>query len=538
MPLRPSLAPGVTVNPPISADSTWVVRRADGSYLRVGADLGRLLMSLDGRQDADEIAHSQGEPWDVELVSSTLQELWDAELLDRGQGTPRSPTGRVRFLPPMSVQITLARPERPLARLKPLIDVLAGRGSLAIVAATIAGGFAALLFQLPAVITALSRPQSLGTLAIVMVSTLAATWLHEMGHAATLSHYGGKPSRMGIMLFYLNPVFFCDVSDGWRLPYGIQRARVALAGVVVQGTIAALAALAAAAEGVLNGDTAIRDALLLFSVLTLGAGAANFIPFVKFDGYIALMSYLDVPHLRARSMVDGRRAVSRTLYGGRYDRELPGRGWIPAFGVACIVFPIVLIGFGLGLWAGLLQGLGRVGAVLGVLVLVLIAQRFLLGSKRLLGEARKAGARPWRIVAVSTGLVALTVTALSVVPVPYTVSGGFIREAGSTWLVVPTIADVAAISNGQKVELLRRGVARREHLGQAVVSDSKTSPATVSMSVLFPITQPDIPVNVLRLPLSAVSGDLGSGTGMAIVTTKSVPIAAWLMRTYVEPLAR
>lgn len=27
-----------------------------------------------------------------------------------------------------------------------------------------------------------------------------------------------RPSRMGVMLFYLLPAFFCDVSDGWRLP--------------------------------------------------------------------------------------------------------------------------------------------------------------------------------------------------------------------------------------------------------------------------------------------------------------------------------
>lgn len=88
-----------------------------------------------------------------------------------------------------------------------------------------------------------------------------------------------------------------------------------------------------------NGPSPLHDGMLIFGVSTYLTGVLNFVPLVKLDGYLALMSHLDIPHLRDRSMTDARRFLARILFGGRYSRELPQLTWAVPFGFACMLFP-------------------------------------------------------------------------------------------------------------------------------------------------------------------------------------------------------
>ena len=146
-------------------------------------------------------------------------------------------------------------------------------------------------------------------LVLLAASLSLTTVVHELAHAWTLKHYGGRPGRMGVMLFYLAPAFFCDVSDAWRLPHRRQRVKVALAGIVVQLGLGGLAGLAA-----LRVTEPDRHAfLVLYAVGNLAAGLLNALPFVKLDGYIALMSHLDHPNLRIHAIDTVRASLVRFL---------------------------------------------------------------------------------------------------------------------------------------------------------------------------------------------------------------------------------
>lgn len=68
----------------------------------------------------------------------------------------------------------------------------------------------------------------------------------------------------------------------------------------------------------------------------------NLIPFVRFDGYIALMSALDEPNLRSRTMRDGADFLTRLLFGGQPSGRSVNTWWSVPFGVASLIAPVVL----------------------------------------------------------------------------------------------------------------------------------------------------------------------------------------------------
>jgi len=530
---RPRLAPDVLVHEPITDGAPWVVQRGAQQYIRVGADMVRLLRTMDGTRDHADLARALGRPWTAGQVGRAVESLDGKRLLDDGRVRKQSGTW-FKFVPPLTLQFTVLRPERLLKRLAPLLALLANRFGAALALLLAVGGLPALAVQSPALHRALGEPLPLGLLMALACASMLTTALHELGHGAVLTYHGGRPSRMGVMLFYLTPAFFCDVSDGWRLPHKGQRVQVALAGIVTQTVVAGSAALTAAFTG-----GALRDAALVFSVSTYVTGLLNLLPFVKLDGYIALMTHLDVPHLRDRAMTDARRFLAKSLFGGgRYERELPGAGWSVPFGLACMAFPLYLIALACSLWLDLLQGMGVIGASLVLVGVGYLAYRMWTGGRSLVREARSAGARTGRITAVWLLVAGAATAAATLISVPYTVDGGFVQQDGRTTLVLSDAADRAALREGAEVTLIRRGMVTRAPVGTAVVADPHAEHGTAPLSAFVPVREGNsVPVPAYRVPLS-VPGGLPDRAGTAQVAAGERPLGSWLYLTYIAPAWR
>ncbi|MFJ9926066.1 daptide biosynthesis intramembrane metalloprotease [Streptomyces misionensis] len=537
LPTYPCLAEDVVVHEPAEAGAPWIVQFDAGRYLRVGAGMARLLRSADGTRTADDIAAVLGAPWTPELVGEGLTRAQRMELLS---GTARKPAGRRRFafVPPLTFQFTVVRPERFLARFRPLAARLAHRSWAAALVALVVVGILCLAFQLPALAHALSHPVSVSTLVTLVVVTYVGTVLHEMAHGIVLSHYGGKPSRMGVMLFYLTPAFFCDVTDGWRLPGSGQRVRIALAGITTQAAIGGVSGIAAAVVALAGGAPGVRDTLLLLTLTTFVSGVFNALPFVKLDGYLALMSHLDISHLRDRSMTDARRLVARVLFGGRYERALPGVPWAPLFGLACMVFPVYVLAMAFTVWQSMLEAMGLVGATVVSLGLAYLGLRLYSGAMRLGAEARAAGARRWRIWAVSLVVLAGLLGIAREVTLPYTVSGGFVQRDGRVLFVATGAADLDAVTPGAAVRLKGSGIVLHEDLGEARVAGSRTVQVEAPFSVFAPVAGLDsmklpatgVPLRVPRPPAAA--------TGLAEVDAGRRSLGDWLYLRYLAPFWR
>ncbi|MEU6481279.1 daptide biosynthesis intramembrane metalloprotease [Streptomyces sp. NPDC047017] len=531
---RPRLAPDVRLHEPITEGAPWVVQRGAQQYIRVGGDMVRLLRVLDGAHDHAGLAETLGPPWTAGHVGVAVASLRQKKLLD--DGIPRRHSGTwFKFVPPLTFQFTVLRPERLLRRLAGPIGLLAGRSGAVLGLLLAVGGLVALAVQAPAAHRALGEPLPLTVLLALACASVVATALHEMGHGAVLTYHGGRPSRMGVMLFYLTPAFFCDVSDGWRLPHRRQRVQVALAGIVTQTVIAGSAALAAAVVP----SPGVRDAALVFAASTYVTSLLNALPFVKLDGYIALMTHLDVPHLRDRTMTDARRFLARLLFGGgAYRRELPRLRWSVPFGLACMAFPLYLVALACALWLDLLQGTGLVGAALVVAGAGWLAYRAWAGGRALVREATAAGARRGRLIAVWLLLAGAAAAAATLVTVPYQVTGGYVREHGRTTLVLSDAADRQALRAGAEVALVRRGMVTRERIGTARVDDAHAVRGTAPLSAFVPVRVGDgVPVPAYRVPVT-VRGALPDGTGTAHVAAGTRPLGEWLYLTYLAPAWR
>ena len=525
LPERPRLGGRVRVHPPIETGQPWFIQRGDSGYFRVSTAVGRIAAEMDGESTVSDIATRLGSPLDITAVTAVAVNLAEKRMLDDGQPVRRR--RRLMFVPPLTVQLTLLDPQHLMERLDRLIAVIARSRPRMSVPVLLAVALVVLVVQADSVRQALSQPLPVPIYIGILLGTFGTTVIHEIAHGATLHRFGGRPNRLGVMLLYGSPAFFCDVSDGWRLPYARQRVSVALAGVHSQAVIAAVAALVA-----LPATGWWEAGLLTFSIVTLVAAAVNLLPFVKFDGYLALMSHLDEPHLRTRAIADARVVLARFLFGGQaYRRLLPHRRWAPWFGLAAMVTPLILVGNALSLWSGSLAGFGAGGSVLVAGVVLAAAWFPVRGSSRMLKDARAAGARPVRIAVVSAGLLAGSVVALTQVSVPLTIDGGWAVTDGNVEVFLPAHVDSTLVSPGAHVILQRSGVVLRPVVGSAVIADPPPTTGVAAVSVMSPVDLDGVTVPVTVFPAGQAHDGL-TGSGVARIQGPQLPLGRWIGTTY------
>ncbi|GGN43384.1 hypothetical protein GCM10012285_24760 [Streptomyces kronopolitis] len=525
---RPRLAPSAEVHSPPGGQGDWVLQYG-ARYVRITKHVAELVQELDGERDHEALAVRLGGAWSTERVGSAISRLDSLKLLDDGETSPPAVAPRFQIVPPLTLQLTLLRPGRTMQALRPLFARLFSRAVVAAGLLCVLLGIVALVVQRDAVAVTLNSPLSAVSFAGVLVALLLGVSIHELGHAAVLIRYGGRPSRIGVMLFYLTPAFFCDVSDAWRLPDRRQRVHTALAGPAVQTSLASASAFAAWPLA----DGTAKTCLLFFAVTSYGTALLNLTPFIKLDGYIALMSYVDVPYLRDRAMTDARRTLARILFGGTYQRELPTR-WTITYGFACLAFPVYFLSTALQTWLGSLQRVGWVGVLLAAAGLSYIVWMLIRGAFRLAAEVKAAGVRRARVGAVCAVLAATT-GAVLFLPTHQRVAAAYVTGPSGTRLVLPQGSSAALVRPGAQVTLKTNGLLLHDTLATARVGSAPAGETKVPVSTYFPVELGGVvgmdstvfPLDLDRTPTPA--------TGAAEVELGSVPLWKSLHRTYVLP---
>ncbi|WP_394621497.1 daptide biosynthesis intramembrane metalloprotease [Lentzea sp. JNUCC 0626] len=516
----PRRAPGITVHEPMSEGAHWIVERSDANPLRVSSDIGALLSTLDGRGPVS-LAASLGGPWTPELVADAVTRLDRLGLIAGPNATEPRPERRFVVVSPTTWQVRIARADRLLNPLRPFLVRLSGNAVLVMTLTLAIGGLVALAVGHSALSRTLGAPLPFSAFALIWAGLAATTVLHEFGHGATLTHFHGRPGWFGVMLFYLTPACFCEVTDGWRLAKPRQRVTVAMAGVATQAAIAGCAALLALVMP--------HEALLGFAVVCYLSALVNLIPFVKLDGYLALMAYVDIPHLRDRSMAEACGWLVRCLFGVPHSRTLPA--WTVPFGLACIGFPVVVLTIAASRWSHVLLGMGLVGGLLVLALLGYLAYLLVRGVWSLLRNAHRLGVSVLRL-ALTTGVALTALVALSMfLKVDNDIRGGYVRDAAGVHFVLPPGTQVAA---GSQVTLQRSGLMFSTDLGSARIGSSAPVAATVPLSALTPF-RTDLTAPGLTMPLTAVTGELDD-TGVARVSGTPLPAGEWLTHNYLMPV--
>ncbi|MFI6153853.1 hypothetical protein ACIBCA_14270 [Kitasatospora sp. NPDC051170] len=524
------MRPGLDFVPDSDGRRVIVVDRVSGRQLRMAPSAAGLLRSLDGTRTRASLAADLGVA-DPSVVDRALARFAELELTTTVADAahlpePKAPR-RWGYRPPGILELTILNPALLLAACAPVGRALASRAGAALGAAVTVGGLTHFALAGAGALHELDRPASLPVLVALLVAMVTTTFVHELGHGLSLVRGGGRVHRLGVMLMYGSPAMFCDVSEAWRLPRR-ERLLVALAGIRVHLATAGLSG--AIAPLLPHGGARQLAAALVVSNLLMGA--VNLCPFVKFDGYLALIGWLDRPNLRAQSMEDAGRVAAVTVFGGRLDSRPSLRRVL--FGVACAVTaPALVTSAFLNYQAFALVVLGPVGSVL---VLAVVGWAGFLGLRKAVRWFRLAGehgAGPLRRSAGALVLAALVAAVLYGVTVPRTVTSVYASTPQGPVMVLPADTGADRLA-GHRVSLQASGMVLHPAAGEAVVCGGAVS-RPVSAAAGSPVEiGVDAQISRTVVPL-CTDGPLAQPDGLTSVHLDDVPLGSWLVGTFLAP---
>lgn len=477
---RPLLSPDVVFE--VAAESGTSIALVHGlPSSRVSPAALELLVAMDGKSTLGDLHRRFAPDAPAEDFLGLVQRFRSCGLLD---GDQRRAPGRVSFRPPFTLQLATMHAPGVFRVLDSLMLWMPPRAALGGLVALLGAGALAAVVQAGDLRFVLAAPVPLGELVGLVAALLLLTLLHEGAHGLTLTRFGGIPRRAGVMLFYLTPAFFVDVTDGWRLPDRRQRVAIALAGPALHCAAGAVALLVALAVAPSPADRF----LLLLALSCATVVLVNLVPFVRFDGYIALMSALDEPNLRSRAMHDAAEWLARVLFGAVRSAPRLDRRWSVAFGVASLVTPIVLVVFAV---SRISSALAVGGPVLDLLVVALEATVAVVGAvivmRALRGVLRSGVSRP-RFFAVCALLLAGIGGGGAIVSVPASATFGYVVRDDRVLLVQADAPGAAPPPRGAQVDLLSAGILLGGQVGEGAVRPRSSQSTTVPLDALFPVS--------------------------------------------------
>lgn len=289
---------------PEHSDAKWVVTVGSQVPKRLTPDLAKVLnWYQDGQPDS--IDNYLGTTVTTQQLETATTLLAKSGLLvnseTQGGGVTRNKTAslvspRFKFNSLFSIQFAILNKPSHFAWLERIAKrpvIWCGAITSSILAIL---GIILIFAYMQEYLLALTTPQTPLTVLVLLIFVVAVISVHEFAHALTLVYFGERVRRIGIMLFYFSPAFFCDITEAWKLPNKNQRTLVAFAGVISTFGIAGVMALIYAVTGNVYSWLAVATVVLYVESLL------NLIPFIKLDGYIALMTYVDIPKLRYLAM--------------------------------------------------------------------------------------------------------------------------------------------------------------------------------------------------------------------------------------------
>jgi len=212
-------------------------------------------------------------------------------------------------------------------------------------------------------------------LAVIIGITLTITALHEFAHGLACKHFGGDVREMGVLLiYYVLPAFYCNVTDIYRMGRKQERLWVIFAGIYWQLVVSALGGLFWLLA---TPYTLVAD----LSLLVFIGGSFNILincnPLIKLDGYYALSQALGVVNLQGRSSAYVGSLFARLL-GERPKTTDSQRPFLYlSYWVCSILYSLILVWLILGWVSGeLMDTLRFFGVLLTMLLAALLTERW------------------------------------------------------------------------------------------------------------------------------------------------------------------
>ena len=445
-PELPRIRPDLVIR--CTGEGEYVVKcPADGSYFRMGDVEHFLLTQLDGEQSSRSVRNAYKERFGERLGKGDLREFLDAvkplgllDLTEAEQKLAQSSTSRAGTDDDEDAETgkrgggsilffrrSIFNPDRLLNALEPHLQFVWTKGFVILTSLMM---FLALMVVWNSRHELVSTfPQALNweTVAIVWLTLVTATTLHEFAHGLTCKHYGGEVREIGILFALFMPCFYCNVTDAWLIPKKSHRLWVTLAGGYCDLCLWALA--------VFVWRLTVQDSLLNYVawvILTVCGGRLfiNLNPLLRMDGYYLLSDWLEIPNLRKRATDYFMQHVRWLLWGAVRPKPVERGQALLIYGLLSWVFALVFLDIVLfGLFQFVSGQLGPLGLI-GMLLLLFIAlKRVFRGFFG--GEfTNMIATRPQRTATWAFGTLGV-LALLFLVPLPYVVNGNFEVRPGT-----------------------------------------------------------------------------------------------------------
>jgi putative peptide zinc metalloprotease protein len=287
-------------------EAPHIARRGDGQVIQLTRLLHLVAEEIDGRRSYAEIGRAVSERFGRRVSAGNVQFLIDRRLRPLGLvAMPDGQSPKLKKLDPL-LGLKLRTALVPEAAVQPVTRVFRAAFwpplvVLALMALVALDGWLFFSHGIgPGLRAALYDPV---TLLLVFGGVVVATAFHEVGHASACRYGGARPGVLGAGIYLVWPVFYCDVTDAYRLGKA-GRLRTDLGGIYFNG----LFALGCAGLYALTG----WEPLLLLILLQHLAVLQQLLPFVRLDGYYVLSDLTGVPDILTRI-----RPILRGLLPGR-----------------------------------------------------------------------------------------------------------------------------------------------------------------------------------------------------------------------------
>ncbi len=165
----------------------------------------------------------------------------------------------------------------------------------------------------------------------------ASVLWHELGHASACERFGAEHGPIGIGIYLIYPVMYCNVTEAWKLPR-MQRAVVDGAGVFFHCLFASIFCILA---------LRFPSPVSYWVVVSIwGMVLFNLNPFLKFDGYWILTDLLGISSLHRISKALWRRVIlfDKNPQTHRELREMPRAIRYTVFGYS-VLYAVVMAYF-------------------------------------------------------------------------------------------------------------------------------------------------------------------------------------------------
>lgn len=319
-----------------------------------------------------------------------------------------------------------------------------------------------------------------------LVSLVVLKIAHEFCHAFVAKSYGLHVRSMGIVVILFWPILYTDVTDAWRLPSRRQRFDIAIAGIALELCVASWALLAWA---LLPPGLLQNLAFVIAFTSVVGTLIINANPFMRFDGYYALMDWWGVDNLQTRALAIAQYYWRRAAvdWQGPPPEQHPQQKRMAFYGFGVWLYRLILA------TVIALAGYALLNAYVGVILFLIIFGGMLIlptinEARQLLKERHNWGSkkRLWL-----SSIVGLLVIAVLLVPLPQT-------EQAPSLLLPADYVRIQAPSAGRLTAPLPQAGTR--------VNSGEVVARLVSPELLHEVTDSDYELRQVRARRKALTG--------------------------------